>query len=668
MAFFRKTEEQRPPVPQDILDLREAVQKARMPDAAMAVALKELERLEKTDPSAAEYSIGMGYLDYLTSLPWNGYTDDNLDMGRAEEILEQRHFGLHQVKERVLEYLAVRTLRNMRISRILVVDDEELARANVEHVLSKLGHRVDTACNGLDALKKLGEGDYDLVVTDLKMEKIDGQQLLEKLKRVSPQTDVIMITGYATVDSAVNALTMGAAYYLAKPFKLEDLRSAVNRILEKKRTAQITRGPILCFAGPPGTGKTSIGEAVAEAMERKFVRLSLAGLRDEAELRGHRRTYVGAMPGRIISEIKRLSVKNPVFMLDEIDKIGRDFKGDPVSVLLEILDPEQNRNFVDHYLDVPFDLSSVMFISTANVVDNLPGPLLDRLEVITYSGYTIREKMRIAVDYLLPRQLKANGLTGCTVSVTDEAMSGIIHDYTREAGLRNLERQIADVCRKLARITLKSGEISAPKVIDRETVREFLGPVKFRHEAAEAGNRVGTATGLVWTEFGGEIIFVETIKMIGSQQLLLTGSLGNVLRESAQAALSYIRANARTFGIDPAFYSGHDIHIHIPAGAIPKDGPSAGVTIAVALISLLTGRPACRNVALSGEITLNGAVLPVSGIREKVLAAQRGGVKRVVLPSANAEDVITLSDDIKEGIDIVLVRDVREVTDQVLMP
>lgn len=666
MGFFRKTEEQRPTIPQDLLDLRVAIEKARLPENVAAVALKELERLEKTDPSAAEYAIGISYVDYVVSLPWNRYTDDNLDIDRAERILEGSHFGLSHVKERVLEYLAVRTLRNMRTFHVLVVDDEEVARSNIEHVLVKRGHQVDTASNGLEALKKLEVREYDLLITDLKMEKVDGQALLETTKRLSPSTDIIMVTGYATVDSAVDALTKGAAYYLAKPFKLDDLRATVDRILDKKRTAQITRGPILCFAGPPGTGKTSIGQAIAEAMERKFVRLSLAGLRDEAELRGHRRTYVGAMPGRIVSELKRISVKNPVFMLDEIDKIGQDFKGDPASVLLEILDPEQNQNFVDYYLDVPFDLSSVMFISTANVVDNLPTPLLDRLEVINFSGYTVREKKRIAADYLIPRQLKANGLTGYGVTFTDDAIVKIIDDYTREAGLRNLEREIANVCRKLARIFLKSSGSPSEITVDAGVVSQFLGPVKFRHEATDAGNQIGVTTGLVWTEFGGEIISVEATRMKGSQQLILTGSLGDVLRESAQTALSYIRSNADLFRIDPDFFRLHDIHIHIPAGAIPKDGPSAGVTIAVALISLLARRPARRDVALSGEVTLNGRILPVSGIREKVLAAQRAGLKVVAFPSDNEVDVRNLPDDITEGLELVLVRNVGELIDLVL--
>lgn len=667
MAFFRKTEEQRPSIPQDLVDLRAAVEKAHLPEGVHTVTIKELERLEKTDPSAAEYPIGINYIDYLITLPWNRHTDDNLDLERAEQILEAQHFGLAHVKERVIEYLAVRTLRSLKTFRVLAVDDEEIARANVEHVITKLGHYVETAANGSDALRKIENGEFDLVITDLKMEKMNGQLLLESIKRADPHVDVVMVTGYATVDSAVDALTRGAAYYLAKPFKLDDLRATVNRILEKKKKAQITRGPILCFAGPPGTGKTSIGLAIAEAMERKFVRVSLAGLRDEAELRGHRRTYVGAMPGRIISEIKRLSVSNPVFMLDEIDKIGQDFRGDPASVLLEILDPEQNRNFTDHYLDVSFDLSSVMFIATANVVENLPTPLLDRLEVINFPGYTEKEKLQIAQDYLIPRQLRDNGLSGLDVSFTEGAVSKIIREHTREAGLRNFEREIANVARKLARIRLKNGGDSLPTVVDEPMVDQFLGPRKFRHEIAEQADQIGVTTGLVWTEFGGEIIFVEATSMRGSQQLILTGSLGNVLRESAQTALSYIRSHADYFGIDPDFFSGNDVHIHIPAGAIPKDGPSAGITIAFSLISLLTSRPAKRDVALSGEITLNGRILPVSGIREKLLAAQRAGVKTAVFPAGNAVDVDCLPAECREGMRIILAENVADIADAVLL-
>jgi len=668
MAFFRKTEDTRPLLPQELLDLREAVERARPPESAAAAMFKELERLEKTDPSAAEYPVGLQYVDYLVSLPWNRSTDDNLDTERAERILEADHFGLGHVKERVLEYLAVRTLRSMKTFRVLVVDDEEIARSNIEHVVVRLGHTVETAGNGIEALQKIEKQDFDLVITDLKMEKLDGQQLLESIKHIAPHMDIVMVTGHATVDSAVNALTRGAAHYLVKPFKLDDLRETVNKILDKKRHAQITRGPILCFCGPPGTGKTSIGQAIAMAMERKFARLSLAGLRDEAELRGHRRTYVGAMPGRIIGEVKRLGVRNPVFMLDEIDKIGQDFRGDPASVLLEILDPQQNHNFVDHYLEVPFDLSSVMFIGTANLVDGLPGPLVDRLEIIPFSGYTEQEKIRIAKYHLIPRQLKDNGLGGKGIDFEDNAITKIIRDYTREAGLRNLEREIANVARKLARICLTNGEGRYPSLVTRNLVEAFLGPRRFAHQIAETSDAVGVTTGLVWTEFGGEIITVEATRMRGTQQLILTGSLGSVLRESAQAALSYVRSHGDKFGIDPDFFSGSDIHIHIPAGAIPKDGPSAGITIAWALISLLTSRPARRDVGLSGEITLHGKILPISGVKEKILAAQRAGLRVVVFPRRNEEDVRSLAQqEGKEGLDIVLADDIADLSDLVLV-
>jgi ATP-dependent Lon protease len=661
MSFFKKNEEQKPTTPQELVALRAAIEKAGLPENVASIALNELERLEKTDPSAAEYPLGLNYLDYLVSLPWNRSTDDNLDIERAERILESEHYALGHVKERVLEYLAVRTLRSKKRFRVLVVDDEEIARANVEHVVSKLGYDVETATDGVAAMDKMRERSFDLVITDLKMGKLDGQQLLESIKRVAPQTEIIMVTGYATVDSAVAALTKGAAHYLAKPFKLDELRATVKQVLEKKKFAQITKGPILCFAGPPGTGKTSIGKSIAKAMERRFVRLSLAGLRDEAELRGHRRTYVGSMPGRIISEIKRLGVKNPVFMLDEIDKIGQDFRGDPASVLLEILDPEQNSSFTDHYIEVPFDLSSVMFISTANLVDNLPGPLLDRLEVITFPGYTEKEKMNIARHYLIPRQLVDNGLEGFSIDFSDEAIQKIIRDYTREAGLRNLERELANIARKIARICVKDSSNKMRSIIvTPEMVEEYLGPRKFVHGITEKKDQIGVTTGLVWTQFGGEIISVEATIMRGAQQLILTGSLGNVLRESAQTALSFVRSHAAKFGIDENFFAGHDIHIHIPAGAIPKDGPSAGVTIAWALISLLSGRPARKDVGLTGEITLNGGILPVSGIREKVLAAQRAGLKVVAFPSRNEEDVRNLPDEARDGLELVLVDNIAD--------
>ena len=668
MGLFRKTEPQEHEIPQEVTDLRNRLTHARLPELAHALCVKELDRIERTDPAIAEYQIGVNYVDCLVSLPWNNFTRDNLDLERAERVLEAEHFGLAHVKERILEFLAVRTMRISVKARILVVDDEEIARRNIVRALEKDGHGVSEAANGLEALAKVQDEPVDLVITDLKMEKMDGIQLIESLKKVSPLTDIIMVTGYATVDSAVSALTKGAAYYLSKPFRFDELRSTVEEILEKKRYAQVVKGPILCFAGPPGTGKTSIGEAIAQAMERKFLRISLAGLRDESELRGHRRTYVGAMPGRIISEINRLSVRNPVFMLDEIDKIGQDFRGDPASVFLEILDPQQNRNFVDNYLETPFDLSSVMFIATANVVEDLPGPLLDRLEVINFPGYTESEKLEITKKYLVPRQLQDHGLGGLPISFSDDSLHTVIRDYTREAGLRNLDREIAAICRKLVRSHLKNLDKSQEVTVDGDMVATLLGPRRFSHEVAEAEDRVGVTTGLVWSQYGGEIVSVEATMMKGEKQLILTGSLGDILRESAQTALSYIRSNADRLGVDSDFFSRSDIHIHIPAGAIPKDGPSAGTTIAAALISLLTGRPAQRRVALTGEITLSGRILPVSGIREKLLAAQRAGVTTVILPKKNEIDVTSLPEKAIQDLQIVFAEEISDFVDVVLCP
>jgi len=670
MALFRKSEkieQQSSPATQELVDLRTAIEKAQLSEQVIGVALKELERLEKMDPSSPEYSIGLNYIEFLLALPWHQFTEDNLDLKRAEKILETQHYGIKHVKERILEYLAVRTLCSTKAFHILVVDDEEIARTNLQYVLKKQGYQVRTAANGLEALEELKKREFDLILTDLKMEKMDGIQLLESAKRIAPHTQIVLITGFATVSSAVAALKKGAAHYLPKPIDLEELRSTVRQLHEKKRHMQMTRSPILCFTGPPGTGKTSIGRSIAEALERKFVRISLAALRDEAELRGHRRTYVGAMPGRIMNEIKRLGVKNPIFMLDEIDKIGQDFRGDPASVLLEILDPEQNNRFTDHYLDLPFDLSSVMFIATANAVERLPDPLIDRLEVIQFQGYTEKEKQHIAGSYLIPRQLREHGLSHTGVEFTDGAVMKIIREYTLEAGLRNLERELAMICRKLARILVQSQEGSTRLTVDEEMTEKLLGPRKFTHEIAEAGHRLGVTTGLVWTEFGGEIISVEATMMKGSQQLILTGSLGSVLRESAQTALSYVRSNASLFSIDTSFFDGNDIHIHIPAGAIAKDGPSAGLTIAMALLSLLTARPARRDVALTGELTLSGSILPVAGIREKLLAAQRAGVKTVVFPKRNEVDVTNLEEDVQQGVQVILAEEIPQLMKVVLI-
>lgn len=667
--FFRKKAEQneepqpRPeaaPSPLELLRARAG--EAQLPHEVMEAVAGELDKLEKTDAAIAEYSVGINYIELLLSLPWNVSSQCKLDLARAQSVLDTRHYGLAQVKQRILEFLAAKTLCSKATQTILVVDDEEIARTNLMHVLGREGYRCHGAANGAEALEVMARDEIDLVVTDLKMEQMDGIELLEQINRIAPEIPVIMVTGFATVSSAVDALKKGAAHYLGKPVNLDELRRTVKDVLEKKLFVQMGRGPILCFTGPPGTGKTSVGKAIAEALQRQFIRLSLAGLRDEAELRGHRRTYVGALPGRIILELKRVGVNNPVFMLDEIDKIGQDFRGDPASALLEVLDPEQNVHFTDHYVELPFDLSRIMFIATANDLSKLPGPLLDRMECIEFTGYTEREKLHIARQFILPRQLKVAGLSRSAVKLTDEALSRVINDYTRESGLRGLERQVADVCRKIAMLCLKSpGRQDEQTLLDAPAVTKLLGPRRFRREAAEADPQPGIATGMVWAETGGEIISVEAALMPGSGTLLLTGSLGEVLRESAQTALSFLRSKAGDFGISEYFFRNADVHIHFPSGAIPKDGPSAGITIFAALLSLLTGRAARRDVALTGEMTLTGRILPVSGIREKVLAAKRAGVQLVLLPEANQEEVEALEVDVVEGIRLQLVAQAGEI-------
>jgi ATP-dependent Lon protease len=676
MSFFSKKESEPKEAPiqtgtqnsRQIEDLKARASVIDMPAYVARQVNTELNRLEKTDPVAAEFSIGVNYVELLLSLPWFKDTKDNLDLNRAESILATHHSGLEAVKERVLEFLAAKTLKNLQKSRILVVDDEPIARDNLCHYFSGLGHTVQMAGNGIEALEQIESSDhFDVMITDLKMDKMDGLTLIEKVAKASPETGVVMVTGYATVSNAVDAMRKGVTHYLPKPVNLEELKATVEELLQKQKKLQISQGPILCFAGPPGTGKTSIGESVATALGREFVRLSMAGLRDEAEIRGHRRTYVGAMPGRIMSEIKRIDVTNPCFMLDEIDKIGQDFRGDPASVLLEVLDPEQNKNFIDHYLDIPFDLSGVLFIATANDISKLPGPLLDRLEVIEFSSYSFQEKQTIARKYLLPKQLSGHGLTEINPQFSDAALEKLIIEYTREPGVRGLNRQIGTICRKLALRVLKENTEESQVELKAEDITLLLGPRKYRQEAAEGVDKEGVVTCLVWTRFGGEIMFIEALAMRGNKNLILTGSLGEVLRESAQTALSYIRSNAEAFGIAPDFYDHSDIHIHLPAGAVSKDGPSAGAAIAIALVSLLTKRPAHCDVSITGEMTLTGQVLPVGGIREKLLAGVRTGCVKVVLPAKNREDVASLNEDVTGQLELVYVDTLGEAIGHMLV-
>ena len=669
MLFGRRNEEEEREERSPGDDLKARVKAAELPDEARTAALAELERLDKTDPSAAEYAVGINYIEFMLGLPWAKATRDNLDPERAAGLLDARHYGLSKVKERVAEYLAVKTLRDRAKGSVLVVDDEPIARENLGLFLERKGYETSLAGSGEEAAELMRDKEFDVMVTDLRMGPMDGMTLLDHVRRHRPETQIIVVTGYATVDNAVDALRRGAEHYLSKPLNMDELVATVARAMGRRTRLRTARGPVLCFAGPPGTGKTSIGRAVAEALGREFVRFSLGGVRDEAEFRGHRRTYVGAMPGRILKEIERCGVNNPVFMLDEIDKLGRDehFKGDAASVLLEVLDPEQNAQFVDHYLDTPFDLSQAMFIATANMVDKLPRPLLDRLEVIDFPSYTEAEKAVIARRHLLPELLVENGLDADAAEFSDAAIDLVLREYTQEAGLRGLRRELGSICRRLARRRVEEGGDGAFEV-DEATVRDILGPTRRKRESMSGVARVGVTTGMVWTEFGGEIIFVETARMQGAGQLILTGSLGEVLRESARLALSYVQSNHERLGIAPEAFMGQDVHVHIPAGAVSKDGPSAGATIVMALISLFTGRAARGDAAMSGELSLVGRLLPVAGIRDKFVAARRAGVRMVVLPARNEGDVAALEPELLEGIEVVLAEELPEVVDKVLLP
>ncbi|HEY2485288.1 MAG TPA: endopeptidase La [Candidatus Binataceae bacterium] len=518
----------------EIQELEEKLRQKKMPAEAREKCEREIKKLKMMSPMSAEATVVRNYLDWFLALPWFEYTEDKLDIKEAERVLEEDHFGLEKVKQRILEYLAVETLV--------------------------------------------------------------GQM----------------------------------------------------------------KGPILCLVGPPGVGKTSLGKSVARATGRKFVRVSLGGVRDEAEIRGHRRTYIGALPGKVIQSIRKAGSSNPVMLFDEVDKMSTDFRGDPSSALLEVLDPEQNCTFNDHYLDCDYDLSKVMFITTANTLDRIPRPLQDRMEVIRIPGYTETEKLQIAKKYLVKKQEEANGLKPENVDFSDKALLGIVRHYTREAGVRNLEREIASICRKVAVEVVKTDR-NAHVRISASSLGKYLGPAKFRYGMAESAPQVGVATGLAWTELGGELLNVEVTIVPGRGKLTITGQLGEVMQESAQAALSYVRSRADILGLDPGFYHKIDIHIHIPEGAIPKDGPSAGITLATALVSALTRKHVRNDLAMTGEITLRGRVLPIGGLKEKVLAAHRGGIKTVVIPKENAKDIVEIAPQILKGVQLVQADNVDEV-------
>ena len=536
----------------EINELERRIAEAGMSEEAEKEARRELDRMRRMPVQAAEYSVIKTYLDLMVSLPWQRITEDNLDVGHARTVLNEDHYGLEEIKDRILEFLAVRKLRAER--------------------------------------------------------KEEGEE--------------------------------------------EDLRDKIRRERE---------GVVLCFVGPPGVGKTSLGISIARAMNRKFVRLALGGVRDEADIRGFRRTYIGSMPGRIIQSLRRIESKNPVFMLDEVDKLGRDFRGDPSSALLEVLDPEQNREFRDHYLDVSFDLSQVMFITTANVLDTIPAPLRDRMEIIELSSYTEREKIAIAKGYLIPRQIKENGLRSHEITFTEDALAEIVQGYTREAGVRNMEREIGKICRKVA-AKVAAAEAPETTVLDRSNVVDYLGKrTVHSEEIVERVEAPGVAIGLAWTAVGGDIMFFEATRAKGDGRFTLTGQLGDVMKESAQAALSYVRSRAEALGIDPDTFKASDIHLHIPAGAIPKDGPSAGITMATALTSLLLKQPVQPRLGMTGEITLRGRVLPIGGVKEKVLAAARFGLQRIILPRQNEADIEDVPEAVREKLEFILVDTVDEV-------
>ncbi len=518
---------------EEIKEFSKKIEDAKMPEKVLKEAEKQLRRLEKMHPDSAESATVRTYLDWLVELPWSKSTTDNLDIKAAEKVLNDDHYDLEKVKERILEYLSVRKLK-------------------------------------------------------------------EKMK-----------------------------------------------------------GPILCFIGPPGVGKTSLGRSIARALGKEFVRMSLGGMRDEAEIRGHRRTYVGALPGRIVQGIKTAGTNNPVFMLDEIDKIGMDFRGDPSSALLEVLDPEQNNSFVDHYLAVPFDLSKVMFITTGNLVDTIPNPLRDRMEIIYLSGYTKEEKLGIAKNYLIPKQLEEHGINSKILKITDPGLLNIISQYTREAGVRNLEREIAHLCRKVAKKIVEGKEKTF--VIKAKNLHRYLGVPKFLPEEEMDKDEIGVATGLAWTESGGDIIYVEATTMKGKGHLTLTGQLGDIMKESAQAALSYVRSRSKKLGINDEIYSKTDIHIHVPAGAIPKDGPSAGITMATSIASAFTGKPVNKNIAMTGEVTLRGRVLPIGGLKEKTLAAKRMGIKKVIIPKRNKKDLEDIPKYVKKDMEFIFAETMDDV-------
>ena len=596
----------------DVEELRKRVEELVLGDEARTEVERELKRLERTSPQSAEYQVIRTFLEWVTELPWGDRTEDRIDLAQSEEILEEDHYGLEDVKDRVLEFLAVRKLQMERALEEMKANAEAEAEASAAAVATDEVPATAGVPNGNGAPNGNGSGNGS------PREPENGKS-----------------------DPAADREAMEAA------------------------ARAVGRGPILLFVGPPGVGKTSIAQSVARSLGRKYVRISLGGARDEADIRGHRRTYVGAMPGRIIQGMRQVKSKNPVFLLDEVDKLGTSFQGDPSAALLEVLDPAQNSSFTDHYLGIPFDLSEVLFIATANYMDRIPAPLLDRMERVDFAGYTDQEKLEIAKRYLLPRQRKENGLRDDELRLKDDAVLSIVQQYTREAGVRQLEREMGKVARKVAR-KIAAGTTPEMLVGDQE-IRDLLGRPRVHPERMAPEDTVGVATGMFYTPMGGDIMFVEASVMPG-EGLVLTGQLGDVMKESGRAALSYAKTHHGVLGITEESLKGKEVHIHVPAGAVPKDGPSAGITMATALVSALSGRKVRRDVAMTGELTMTGRVLPIGGVKEKLLGAIRAGIKEIILPQDNEADLEDLQEEVRREMTIHLVSDLAEVVAVALRP
>ncbi len=622
----------------DVEEMKARIDELNLGESQREEVDRELRRLERTSPQSAEYQVIRTFLEWVTDLPWDTRTEDRIDLAHSQKILNDDHYGLDDVKDRILEFLAVRKLQIDRAEEDAENEaaDEKAAAAVEAEKAEKAAKAAEVVAAAAAKAKEAAAGDS--------VEEVDASA--------------------SDADAAPDDVAPSAADASESAADASDEDSDPIADADYPEDDGIGRGPILLFAGPPGVGKTSIAQSIAKSLGRKYVRISLGGARDEADIRGHRRTYVGAMPGRIIQGMKQAGTTNPVFLLDEIDKLGVSFQGDPSSALLEVLDPAQNSSFVDHYLGIPFDLSEVLFIATANYTDRIPGPLMDRMERVEFVGYTEEEKLQIAARYLIPRQEKHNGLREGELEVTDDGIMSVVQEYTREAGVRQLEREVGKVARKVAR-KIAASEIEKAH-LDRDGVHEILGRPRVHPERMAAEDSVGVATGMYYTPMGGDIMFVEASVMPGKGGLTLTGQLGDVMKESAQAALSFAKTNHARVGIDADAMKDKEIHVHVPAGAVPKDGPSAGITMATAMVSALSGRKIRRDISMTGELTLTGRVLPIGGVKEKVLGAVRAGIREIILPKDNEAHLDDLTDDVRDMLTVHFVEDLEEVLDLVL--